>query len=419
MSLIEFESENEYSASIKVIGVGGGGTNAVNSMVRSQIKGVDFLVANTDIQSLEASKCPGKIQVGGELTRGLGAGSNPEIGQRAALESEEQIRDSLEGSDMVFITAGMGGGTGTGGAPIISRIAKESGALTVGVVTKPFLFEGKRRIRQAEEGIAELEKEVDTLIVIPNQKLLSFVGKQTSLTGAFGIVDDVLKQAVCSISDLIVIPGLINLDFADVKTIMCDMGKALMGSGTAAGENRAVEAAQKAISSPLLDEATVEGARGILINITGGEDMSLLEVNEASMLIQNSAHEDAHIIFGSVIDDSLDGQIRVTVIATGFEALTAAENPQAAATPQIIANPQVPASIPEAASAEPQVDPAPPAPAPEPVPETSGPATTEDNATPYKHLKSLANSIKEENPEEYSAMAVNFDIPTFLRKHAD
>jgi len=393
MSLIEFESENLYSASIKVIGVGGGGTNAVNSMVRSQIRGVEFMVANTDIQSLEASKCPGKIQVGCELTRGLGAGSNPEIGERAALESEDQIREALEGADMVFITAGMGGGTGTGGAPIIARIAKESGALTVGVVTKPFLFEGKRRIRQAEEGITELEKAVDTLIVIPNQKLLSFVGKQTSLTGAFGIVDDVLKQAVCSISDLIVIPGLINLDFADVKTIMCDMGKALMGSGTAAGENRAIEAAQKAISSPLLDEATVEGARGILINITGGEDMSLLEVNEASMLIQNSAHEDAHIIFGSVIDETMDGQIRVTVIATGFESLSSKEQ-----TP--VANPE---SVKSAGSMENHKTPLP----------------AKEHPSPYKHLKSLANAIREDNPEEYSASAVNFDIPTFLRKHAD
>ena len=393
MSLIEFESENLYSASIKVIGVGGGGTNAVNSMVRSQIRGVEFMVANTDIQSLEASKCPGKIQVGCELTRGLGAGSNPEIGERAALESEDQIREALEGADMVFITAGMGGGTGTGGAPIIARIAKESGALTVGVVTKPFLFEGKRRIRQAEEGIKELEKAVDTLIVIPNQKLLSFVGKQTSLTGAFGIVDDVLKQAVCSISDLIVIPGLINLDFADVKTIMCDMGKALMGSGTAAGENRAIEAAQKAISSPLLDEATVEGARGILINITGGEDMSLLEVNEASMLIQNSAHEDAHIIFGSVIDETMDGQIRVTVIATGFESLSSKE--------QIpVANPE---SVKSAISME----------------NNKTPQPAKEHTSPYKHLKSLANAIREDNPEEYSASAVNFDIPTFLRKHAD
>ncbi|QPJ66572.1 MAG: cell division protein FtsZ [Candidatus Nitrohelix vancouverensis] len=388
MALIEFEHENNYSACIKVVGIGGGGTNAVNSMVRDNIRGVEFLVANTDVQSLEASDCPGKIQVGLELTRGLGAGSNPEVGQRAALESEDQIREALEGADMVFITAGMGGGTGTGGAPIISRIAKETGALTVGVVTKPFSFEGKRRILQAEAGIRELQEAVDTLIVIPNQKLLSFVGKQTSLTGAFGIVDDVLKQAVCSISDLIVIPGLINLDFADVRAIMCDMGKALMGSGTAAGENRAVEAAQKAISSPLLDEATVEGARGILINVTGGEDMTLLEVNEASTLIQKSAHEDAHIIFGSVIDNTLDGQMRVTVIATGFEQNKKSESTVEPAKEE-------PQSIEKASEAK------------------------VDRSIPYKHLKSLVNAMKEENPEEFPPMAVNFDIPTFLRKHAD
>ncbi|MBT5631275.1 MAG: cell division protein FtsZ, partial [Nitrospina sp.] len=273
MSLIEFDNESDYSATIKVIGVGGGGNNAINSMVRDNIRGVEFIIANTDLQTLEKSECPGKIQIGGELTRGLGAGSNPEIGRDAAEESEAPIREMVEGADMVFITAGMGGGTGTGAAPIISRIAKEAGALTVGVVTKPFAFEGKRRMRQAEEGILELKEAVDTLIVIPNQKLLSYVGKQTSFTGAFAMVDDVLKQAVCSISDLIVIPGLINLDFADVKCIMGSMGKALMGSGTATGEMRASEAAQKAISSPLLDEATVDGAKGILINITGGEDL--------------------------------------------------------------------------------------------------------------------------------------------------
>ena len=299
MGLIEFENNNEYSACIKVVGVGGGGTNAVNSMVRDNLRGVEFIVANTDIQSLDASGCPDKIQIGTELTRGLGAGSNPDIGKRAAEENEDQIRETLQGADMVFITAGMGGGTGTGAAPIISRLAREVGALTVGVVTKPFAFEGRKRTSQAEEGIQELKHSVDTLIVIPNQKLLGFVGKQTSFTGAFGLVDDVLKQAVCSISDLIVVPGLINLDFADVKAIMGNMGKALMGSGVATGEARAVEAAQKAISSPLLDEATVDGAHGILINITGGEDLTLLEVNEASMLIQKNAHESAHIIFGA------------------------------------------------------------------------------------------------------------------------
>ena len=254
------------------------------------------------------------------MTRGLGAGSNPETGKGAAQESEIIIRDMLEGADMVFITAGMGGGTGTGAAPVISRIAKETGALTVGVVTKPFAFEGKKAdaVKQKKE-FKELKEAVDTLIVIPNQKLLSYVGKQTSFTSAFSMVDDILKQAVCSISDLIVIPGLINLDFADVKCIMGSMGKALMGSGVATGETRAVEAAQKAISSPLLDEATVDGAKGILINITGGEDLTLMEINDASMMVQENAHEDAHIIFGAVIDQQMEGQMRVTVIATGFD----------------------------------------------------------------------------------------------------
>ena len=288
---------------------------------------------------------------------------------------------------MAFITAGMGGGTGTGAAPIISRIAKEVGALTVAVATKPFAFEGKRRMRQAEEGILELKEAVDTLIVIPNQKLLSYVGKQTSFTGAFAMVDDVLKQAVCSISDLIVTPGLINLDFADVKCIMGSMGKALMGSGTATGDMRAVEAAQKAISSPLLDEATVDGARGILINITGGEDLTLLEVNEASMLIQEHAHEDAHIIFGAVIDNQMEGEMRVTVIATGFEDTEAIIRPQERpALKKVVGG--------------------------DPIAEgDSGP-------TSFKHLKSLASTIKEENPDPGS-LTPNFDIPTFLRKHAD
>ena len=388
MSLIEFEPNNEYSASIKVIGVGGGGTNAVNSMVRNHIMGVEFIVANTDIQSLEASPCPDKVQLGGNLTRGLGAGSNPESGQLAAQESEEHIREILDGADMVFITAGMGGGTGTGGAPIIASIAREVGALTVGIVTKPFAFEGKKRMMQAEVGIRELKDSIDTLIVIPNQKLLSFVGKQTSFTGAFSIVDDVLQQAVCSISDLIVIPGLVNLDFADVKTIMGNMGKALMGSGSAAGENRAVEAAEKAISSPLLDDASVDGARGILINITGGEDMTLAEVDEAAMLIQNSAHDEANIIFGSVINDNMEGQMRVTVIATGFEMKAEIEPPIQKLSKR---NPE---SFEE-----------------EPMPMAVG-----DNG--YRHLKSLANEIKEESPETLNS-AINLDIPTFLRKHAD
>ncbi|MEK9628390.1 MAG: cell division protein FtsZ [Nitrospinota bacterium] len=386
MSLIEFENENDYTATIKVVGVGGGGTNAINSMVRDNLRGVEFMIANTDLQSLEKSECPGKIQIGGELTRGLGAGSNPETGRNAAEESETIIRDMLEGADMVFITAGMGGGTGTGAAPVISRIAKETGALTVGVVTKPFAFEGKRRMRQAEEGIMELKEAVDTLIVIPNQKLLSYVGKQTSFTSAFSMVDDILKQAVCSISDLIVIPGLINLDFADVKCIMGSMGKALMGSGTATGENRAVEAAQKAISSPLLDEATVDGAQGILINITGGEDLTLMEINEASMMIQKNAHDDAHIIFGAVIDHKMEGDMRVTVIATGFEEAAASPVEERPALKKVVGG-------------DPHME-------------------SDESSSSYKHLKTLASSIKEENQDPGNLNA-NFDIPTFLRKHAD
>ena len=386
MSLIEFENENDYSAIIKVVGVGGGGSNAVNSMVADNIRGVEFIIANTDVQSLDKSECPGKVQIGAELTRGLGAGSNPETGRNAAEESENIIRDMLDGSDMVFITAGMGGGTGTGAAPVISRIAKETGALTVGVVTKPFPFEGKRRMKQAEEGIAELKKVVDTLIVIPNQKLLSYVGQQTSFKEAFSMVDDILKQAVCSISDLIVIPGLINLDFADVKCIMGSMGKALMGSGTAAGENRAVEAAQKAISSPLLDEATVDGARGILINITGGENLTLMEINEASEMIQKNAHEDAHIIFGSVIDQQMEDEMRVTVIATGFDQATASPIEERPKLRKVVGgNPQI---------------------------------ESDDSASSFKHLKTLASSIKDENQDSGNLNA-NFDIPTFLRKHAD
>ena len=387
MSLIEFESKNEYSASIKVIGVGGGGTNAVNSMLRSKAMGVEFIVANTDIQSLEASLCEDQIQLGGSLMRGLGAGASPETGQLAAQESEEHIRNMLDGSDMVFITAGMGGGTGTGAAPTIARIAREVGALTVGIVTKPFSFEGKRRMIQAEAGIKELKDAIDTLIVIPNQKLLSFVGKQTSLTNAFGIVDDVLQQAVGSISDLIVTPGLVNLDFADVKTIMGNMGKAIMGSGSAAGENRAIEAAEKAISSPLLDDANIDGARQILINITGGGDMTLAEVDEAATLITKTAHDDANIIFGTVNSANMEGQMRVTVIATGFE---------------IKAEEKKPSTIPLKKSPD-NID-------------AIMPMAVGDGG--YRYLKNLANEIKDENPESLDP-SINFDVPTFLRKHAD
>jgi len=318
--LTEVCSEN--LAKIKVIGVGGGGGNAVNTMIASVLQGVDFINANTDAQALSVSSSPVKIQIGSKITKGLGAGSDPEVGKQSALESRDEIRPYLEGADMIFITAGMGGGTGTGAAPVIAEIARECNALTVAVVTKPFQFEGKKRNMQAEEGIALLRDTVDTLIVVPNQRLLSLGGRNLSLLEAFKKADDILYQAVKGISDLIIVPGLINLDFADVKNIMSNMGMALMGTGVASGENRAVEAAQRAISSPLLEDNTIQGAHGILLNITGGSDMSLYEVNEASSLIQAEAHEDANIIFGTVIDENMGDEIRITVIATGFEDTT-------------------------------------------------------------------------------------------------
>jgi len=310
---------SENSARIKVIGVGGGGGNAINTMISYSLRGVDFIIANTDAQALGVSSSPNKIQMGMQITKGLGAGSNPEIGKKSALESRDEIQQYLEGADMIFITAGLGGGTGTGAAPVIAEIARESSALTVAVVTKPFQFEGKKRNTQAEDGIEQLRDVVDTLIVVPNQRLLSLGGRNLSLLEAFKKADDILYQAVKGISDLIITPGLINLDFADVKNIMSSMGMALMGTGMASGENRAVEAAQRAISSPLLEDNTIQGARGILLNITGGSDLSLYEVNEASSLIQAEAHEDANIIFGTVIDETMGDEIRITVIATGFD----------------------------------------------------------------------------------------------------
>ncbi|MEK7379269.1 MAG: cell division protein FtsZ [Candidatus Binatota bacterium] len=316
--MFELVEHVNLGARIKVIGIGGGGGNAVNTMISSKLTGVDFIVANTDAQSIEASRASVKIQLGEKITKGLGAGANPEIGRRATLEDQERIQGYLSGADMIFITAGMGGGTGTGGAPIIAKVAREVGALTVGVVTKPFIFEGKKRMRQAEDGIHELKESVDTLIVIPNQRLLSIAAKTTTMLEAFQKADDVLLQAVRGISDLIITPGLINLDFADVRTVMAEMGLALMGAASASGENRAVEAAQKAISSPLLEDISIHGARGVLINITGGPDLCLYEVNEAATMIQEEAHDDANIIFGAVIDERMKDEIRITVIATGF-----------------------------------------------------------------------------------------------------
>ena len=308
-------------ANIKVIGVGGGGNNAVNRMVESELKGVQFLSVNTESQVLELSKADVTIQIGEKVTKGLGAGANPQIGEAAAQESREDIIKALEGADMVFVTAGMGGGTGTGAAPVVAECAKEVGALTVGVVTKPFAFEGKRRRAAAEKGIEFLTQKVDTIIVIPNDKLLQVVDKKCSLSDAFGKADDVLRQGIKGISDLIQIPGLINLDFADVKTIMTEQGEALMGIGIAAGENRAADAAKMAINSPLL-ETSIDGAKGILLNISGSANLSLFEINEAAEIISDAADPDANIIFGSVIDESLGDSVQVTVVATGFNSST-------------------------------------------------------------------------------------------------
>ncbi|APX73048.1 cell division protein FtsZ [Companilactobacillus allii] len=326
------DSNNNTGAVIKVIGVGGAGGNAVNRMVDSGIKGVQFIAANTDVQALESSQAETKIQLGPKLTRGLGAGSNPEIGQKAAQESEESIKEALDGADMIFITAGMGGGTGTGAAPIVAGIAKESGALTVGVVTRPFAFEGSKRSRFAADGITELKKDVDTLVIISNSKLLEIVDKKTPMGEAFSIADDVLRQGVQSISDLITSPGFVNLDFADVKTVMSDQGSALMGIGTANGENRITDATNKAISSPLL-EVSIDGAKQVLLNITGGPDLSLFEAQDAAQIVSEQATSDVNIIFGTSIDETLGDQVKVTVIATGVE--TEESKKQAPKRPQL------------------------------------------------------------------------------------
>jgi cell division protein FtsZ len=313
------DTGSSYLAVIKVVGVGGGGTNAVNRMVDAGLKGVEFIAVNTDAQALLMCDADVKIHIGGKITRGLGAGANPEVGREAAEESRDELRESLKGADMVFVTAGKGGGTGTGAAPVIAEIARELGALTVGVVTKPFSFEGRKRAAQADTGIEALSKKVDTLIIIPNDRLLHVVEKRTSIIEAFKVADDVLRQGVQGITDLITVPGLINLDFADVRTIMRSAGSALMGIGVASGENRGVEAAKAAISSPLL-ESSIEGATGILLNITGGPGMGLFEVNEAAEVISGAADSEANVIFGAVIDDAMKDDMRVTVIATGFDA---------------------------------------------------------------------------------------------------
>lgn len=356
---IQFNEEPRNNAKIKVIGVGGGGGNAVNRMISAGVEGVEFIVANTDLQALQMSHAPVKIQLGTKLTSGLGAGANPEVGRRGALEDADKIIEALEGADMVFVTTGLGGGTGTGAAPIIASLASEMGALTVAVVTKPFAFEGRRRMAQAERGLSELIDSIDTTIVIPNEKLLA-VAQNAGFFESFRIADDILRQAVQGISDIITIPGIINRDFADVKTIMAGMGYAVMGTAVAKGERRAIDAAQAAISSPLLEAGAIDGARGILINITGSSSLKLAEVNEASTIIQSAAHEDANIIFGAVQNEKMTDELKITVIATGFKndvpsrkdrTVTTAQNAIATARTASAYQMQTPATAPRVVNA--------------------------------------------------------------------
>jgi cell division protein FtsZ len=411
----------ELGASIKVVGVGGGGGNALNTMILAGLTGVDFIAANTDCQALQHNRAANKIQLGAMVTKGLGAGANPEIGRQAALEDREKLLAALEGADMVFVTAGMGGGTGTGGAPIIADLARSVGALTVGVVTKPFMFEGKRRLKQADHGIAELKNAVDTLITIPNQRLLAVADERTTLLDTFKKADEVLLNAVQGISDLITIPGLINVDFADVRTIMSNMGVALMGTGTAKGETRALVAARAAVESPLLEDVQIDGATGILINITGGANMTLVEVNQACSLIQEAAHEDANIIFGSVIDDDMGEDLKITVIATGFTSRDARRIERVDATRAVRGPSQGSLAMPQATepasprhAAGPQRTPeirraATPAPGPGPARATPAPPPRSPQEKPVRHLS------WDELRQLTGASEDELDVPTFLR----
>jgi cell division protein FtsZ len=423
---IQFNEDPRNNAKIKVIGVGGGGGNAVNRMIDAALEGVEFLVANTDMQALQLSHAPIKIQLGVKLTNGLGAGSNPEIGRKAALEDADKIIEALEGADMIFVTTGLGGGTGTGAAPIIASLASEMGALTVAVVTKPFAFEGKRRMQQAERGLSELIDSVDTVIVIPNEKLLA-VAQDAGFFESFRIADDILRQGVQGISDIITIPGIINRDFADVKAIMAGMGYAVMGTATAKGDRRTMEAAQRAIASPLLEAGAIDGARGILINITGSSTLKLAEVNEASTIIQSAAHEDANIIFGAVLDEKMKDEVKITVIATGFKAdqIRRREHSAAAvAVPQPHFEPAPPPihydsdaqAAPPSSAPEPpsQVEPGPPAPPPSSEPVLEEPVTrTWQSPTPVREnasIESVTRGLKGEfEPDD-------LDVPAFLRK---
>jgi cell division protein FtsZ len=428
--LLEFEGASRLQASIKVIGVGGGGGNAINTMIDGGLSGVEFVAANTDAQALQYNKAAIKLQLGAEATRGLGCGANPDKGRAAALEARDRLRDLLVGTDMVFVTAGMGGGTGTGAAPIVAEVAREVGALTVAVVTKPFHFEGKVRTKHAERGLDELHRVVDTLITIPNHRLLALAGKTTAMKDAFKLADDVLLNAVKGISDLITVHGLINLDFADVRTIMSEMGMALMGTGMAQGESRAVEAARFAISSPLLEDLSIDGARGVLINITGGADMTLFEVNEAATLVQEAAHEDANIIFGAVVDERVPaGELRVTVIATGLDdgrmrrdrdrdhetrgedfgnVRPLRREPVSAAEPAPAAERRVEAASPAAPVTQA---------ARAPETEKEWPKTPEDWLSPFEDELDVPTFIRRSGAEK--GKEEDRELPTFLRRSAD
>jgi len=402
--MIEFEEVQQNGASIKVIGIGGGGNNALNTMIESGMDGVDFIAANTDSQALSGSLASIKVQMGENLTRGLGAGANPEIGRNAALESREQMSEILEGADMVFVTAGMGGGTGTGGAPIIAEAARSLGCLTVGVVTRPFRFEGKRRSRQAENGIQELKQSVDPLITIPNEKLIELAGENTSMLDAFTKVDQVLHNAVQGISDLVVVRGMINVDFADVRTVMQNQGLALMGTGGSSGSKRALEAAHEAVNSPLLEEVAITGATGILLNVTGGTDLKLFEVNEAACFIQDQAHEDANIIFGAVVDPSLEEELKVTVIATGFEGCKELVTDQPRSGVQLPEDLDIPTHIRKSTTRYNELASVPAERVP-PVPRPVAPKVARDAAPTGFDRPTLAPAEEEE-----------YDVPTFLRK---
>jgi cell division protein FtsZ len=403
LRLLLDEETSRAGAKIKVIGVGGGGGNAVNRMVRAGFGSVEFIVANTDEQALAANAAPTKIQIGRQLTKGLGAGADPSVGKAAALEDTERILEALTGADLVFVTTGLGGGTGTGAAPVIASLANQLGALTIAVVTKPFKFEGRKRALQAETGVRELADAVDTMIMIPNERLLATVAKDTSMSEAFATADDVLRQAIQGISDLILTPGLINLDFADVRTIMLRMGMAIMGTGIATGENRAKLAATAAISSPLLEDASVEGARGVIINVTGGPDLTLAEVSEASDIIYSAAHEDANIIFGAVVDPKMEGQVKITVIATGFDHTRVGLGPVAQSMKD------TPTDMSAYAAAN----------RPAPAERTPAPAASRMFRRPVIDLPNIAfKSVSDvDAPPMTDEESSPLDVPAFLRRH--